>query len=61
MDGDDMVRIELENGEEAINRTVTKFGRIEGLRKWVGSNVTLIRTKNNNQEKHGKNNGGGII
>lgn len=58
-----MVRIELENGEEAIHRTVTKYGRIEGLKKWEGSNVMLIRTRDNNktpqETKHG--NGGGIL
>lgn len=64
-DGDDVVKIEISDGEEVIKRKVTKFGRIEGLRKWVGSNVTLIRTKDNNTseetKKHGKNGGGGII
>lgn len=64
-DGDNVVKIEISDGEEVIKRKVTKFGRIEGLRKWVGSNVTLIRTKDNNTseetKKHGKNDGGGII
>ncbi len=49
--GDDMVRIELETGEEVIQRTVTKYGRIEGLRKWVGSKVTIIRIKGNEEKK----------
>lgn len=59
--GDDMVKIELETGEEAIHRTVTKYGRIEGLKKWEGSNVMLIRTKDNKTPQETKKQGGGGI
>ena len=58
--GDDMVRIELETGEEAIQRIVTKYGRIEGLKKWVGSTVMLIRTKDNKPKPEKTTRGGGI-
>ena len=31
--GDKMVKIELEEGEEVVERIVTKFGRIEGMKR----------------------------
>ena len=47
---DKMVKIELENDEEVIQRTVSKFGRIEGLKRWMGRTVRLIILKKDDKE-----------
>jgi len=36
-----MIKIELE-GEEIVDKVVTKFGRIEGMKKWSGRKVKVI-------------------
>ena len=40
-----MVKIELEDGEEAIEKTVSQFGRVEGLTKWKGRRVKIVVLK----------------
>ena len=47
---DKMVKIELEDDEEVIKRTVSKYGRIEGLKRWVGRPVRLIILKKDDKE-----------
>ena len=37
-----MVRIELNNGEEVIEKNVSKFGRIDGLKRWEGRRAKII-------------------
>ena len=37
-----MVKIELSDGEEVVDKVVTKFGRIEGMKKWSGKRVKVI-------------------
>lgn len=43
--GDNMVKVELEDGEEAIEKRVSRFGRIDGLTKWSGKRVKIILLK----------------
>jgi len=45
-----MAKIELKNGEEVIERVVTKFGRIEGMKRWVGRTVRIIISKKEDKE-----------
>jgi putative transposon-encoded protein len=45
-----MARIILENGEEAIERVVSKFGRIDGLKRWVGRTVKLVVLRKDDKE-----------
>ena len=37
-----MVRIELSEGEEVVDKVVTRFGRIEGMKKYSGRRVKVI-------------------
>lgn len=37
-----MVKIELSGGEEVVDKVVTRFGRIEGMKKWCGKKVKVI-------------------
>ena len=37
-----MVRIELNNGEEVIEKNVSKYGRIDGIKKWAGKRAKII-------------------
>lgn len=37
-----MVRIGLKEGEEVVDKIVTKYGRIEGMKKYSGRNVKVI-------------------
>jgi len=48
--GDRMAKIELEDGEEVVERIVTKFGRIEGMKRWMGMTVRIIISKKDDKE-----------
>ena len=37
-----MVKIELNNGEEVIEKNVSKYGRIDGIKKWAGRRAKII-------------------
>ena len=40
-----MRKIEIDNVEEMIEKTVTKDGKVGGLKKYAGKNVIIIVTK----------------
>ena len=40
--GAKMVKIELNNGEEVIEKDVSDLGRISGLKKWAGRRAKII-------------------
>jgi hypothetical protein len=44
-----MRKIEIDNVEEMLEKTVTKDGKIGGLTKHAGKNVVIIITKNENK------------
>lgn len=41
-----MNTIEVENVEEVIEKTVSKYGRIEGLMQWKGQTVKVLVLSN---------------
>ena len=40
-----MRRVEIDNVEEMLEKTVTKDGKVGGLMKYAGKNVLIIVTK----------------
>ena len=40
-----MRRVEIDNVEEMIEKIVTKDGKVGGLKKYAGKNVTIIVTR----------------
>lgn len=42
---DIMKKVEIDNVEEIIEKTVTKDGKVGGLKKYAGKNVTVVVTK----------------
>jgi putative transposon-encoded protein len=40
-----MVRVILEDGEEALEKEISKFGRIDGLKRYVGRRAKIVVLK----------------
>ena len=37
-----MVKVILEDGEEAIEKDISKFGRVDGLKRYVGRRAKIV-------------------
>jgi len=40
-----MRKVEIDNVEELLEKTVTKDGKVGGLKKYAGKSVTIVVTK----------------
>jgi hypothetical protein len=46
-----MRKVEIDNVEELLEKTVTKDGKVGGLMKHAGKNVLIVVTKKENKKK----------